>query len=83
MKQRKKHDCVELKNRIQQELLESYKNKTDGQRVQAIEDKLASSKSPIAIFWQKYATLRVSDRPGTYQTRRGKSNREENKPNDL
>ncbi|MFQ5771560.1 MAG: hypothetical protein ACE5HX_13560 [bacterium] len=67
MKQSKKNDCVALKNKIQKALNLQYEGISDTERATLIEQKLMSSDSPIALFWQKIVGLSVSDEKAKYK----------------
>jgi len=63
---KKQNDCVELKNEIQKELYEKYKNMTDEEREAAITRKLNATDSPIAAFWRSNA-LHVAEKRAEYK----------------
>lgn len=53
MKTRKAFDCVEMKNRIQAQLIKKWEGKTDAEIRREVYSELQSSKSPVAKFWRK------------------------------
>lgn len=52
-KRKKTFDCVEMKNRIQSQLLKKWDGKTDAQIRREIYQELQNSKSTVAQFWRK------------------------------
>lgn len=68
MKQEKQNDCMDLKNSVQRTLYKEYKELTDEERETAIERKLLSLDSPIAMFWRKNA-LRIAENRAEYKSK--------------
>ncbi len=56
MKSSKTIHCIQLKDEIQQALLREYEGMTDEQRACAMEQKMASSDSPVAKLWYELAS---------------------------
>ncbi len=52
MSKEKALDCVEMKNRIQADLLQAYEGMTAEEERQARRRKLAAADSPAARIWQ-------------------------------
>ena len=61
MVRKKQFDCVEMKNEIQKRLYEERKWMTPQEVREAIEKKLETSQTPVALFWRK---IRKKDKTG-------------------
>jgi hypothetical protein len=59
---------MDLKNSVQRTLYKEYKELTDEERETAIERKLLSLDSPIAMFWRKNA-LRIAENRAEYKSK--------------
>ena len=60
MKAEKDFDCVRMKNDIQKRLYERRKGMTPQEEREAIEHDLATSQSPIAVWWRKVSRSRTA-----------------------
>lgn len=62
MKKVKEFDCVEMKNRIQQELEREYAGLTDEERRALRRHKLETSDDPVARKWRALASRETTIR---------------------
>lgn len=62
MKKEKGFDCVEMKNRIQQELEREYAGLTEEERRERIRHELETSDDPVARKWRSLATRETTIR---------------------
>jgi len=56
---KKTFDCVELKNKIQSELLKEYQGMKTDEAIEHSWQKLQSSQSPVAKLWRQLQERRI------------------------
>lgn len=62
---KKDFDCVKMKDEIQQKLLSQWKGLSDAEIKQRIRQDLATSESPIAVWWRGLDKQRAGASPET------------------
>jgi hypothetical protein len=62
MRTRKAFDCVEMKNRIQAQLIKKWEGKTDAEIRREVYSELQGSKSPVAEFWRKAQKKKATEK---------------------